>query len=64
MGQPHFEVGPSSLYNEAEEDFRQAVWDYYHDHARSMPWREVPTPYDVVVSEFLLQQTRAWRAGK
>lgn len=43
------------------KEFREIVWDYYRDHARAMPWREHPTPYNVVVSEFMLQQTQVSR---
>ena len=31
---------------------------WYHAQARSLPWREDPTPYRVWVSEIMLQQTR------
>ncbi len=31
---------------------------WYHQNARSLPWRETPTPYRVWVSEIMLQQTR------
>lgn len=31
---------------------------WYPLHARSLPWREDPTPYHVWVSEIMLQQTR------
>ncbi|MDQ5944369.1 MAG: A/G-specific adenine glycosylase [Patescibacteria group bacterium] len=43
-------------------EFSEIVWDYYRHHAREMPWREQPTPYNVVVSEFMLQQTQVDRA--
>jgi A/G-specific adenine glycosylase len=42
-------------------DFRTAVWDYYQVHSRPMPWRQTPTPYFVVVSEIMLQQTQVPR---
>ena len=42
-------------------DFQEIVWDYYRAHARPMPWRDKPTPYNVVVSEFMLQQTQVDR---
>lgn len=42
-------------------EFREIVWDYYHAHARSMPWRDEPTPYHVLVSELMLQQTQVGR---
>ena len=32
--------------------------DWYPSHARSLPWRDDPTPYHVWVSEIMLQQTR------
>src|SRR5689334_3417027 len=41
--------------------FVKTVWSYYRDHARSMPWREHVTPYRVVVSEIMLQQTQVSR---
>ena len=31
---------------------------WYHDNARTLPWRSDPTPYHVLVSELMLQQTR------
>ena len=32
--------------------------EWYRDNARTLPWREDPTPYHVWVSEIMLQQTR------
>ena len=31
---------------------------WYREHARSLPWREEPSPYRVWISEIMLQQTR------
>lgn len=31
---------------------------WYKDHARTLPWREDPGPYQVWISEIMLQQTR------
>lgn len=42
-------------------EFQEIVWNYYREHARQMPWRDEPTPYNVVVSEFMLQQTQVDR---
>jgi A/G-specific adenine glycosylase len=42
-------------------NLRQIVWDYYHDHGRDLPWRHDPTPYQVLVSEIMLQQTQVAR---
>jgi len=35
---------------------RLLVW--YDGHRRSLPWRDRPTPYRVLISEFMLQQTQ------
>ena len=43
------------------ETFREAVWGYYREHGRTMPWREDPSPYKVLVSELMLQQTQVSR---
>jgi len=32
--------------------------EWYRDNARSLPWRDDPTPYHVWLSEIMLQQTR------
>ena len=32
--------------------------EWYRDNARTLPWREDPTPYHVWISEIMLQQTR------
>ena len=31
---------------------------WYRENARVLPWRSDPTPYHVLVSEIMLQQTR------
>lgn len=31
---------------------------WYQEHRRVLPWREEPTPYHVLISEFMLQQTQ------
>ncbi|MEO6922601.1 MAG: A/G-specific adenine glycosylase, partial [Bryocella sp.] len=38
--------------------FRQELMDWYHDHARELPWRGVSDPYATWLSEIMLQQTR------
>lgn len=42
-------------------EFQEAVWNYFRLHRRDMPWREDPTPYHVLVSEMMLQQTQVSR---
>lgn len=43
------------------EHFQETVWEYYRTHPRSMPWREDPSAYKVLVSELMLQQTQVPR---
>ena len=38
--------------------FKQLLLDWYDDHKRSLPWRDEPKPYNVWISEIILQQTR------
>lgn len=42
-------------------DFRDTVWQYYRENSRPMPWRDDPSPYNVLVSELMLQQTQVPR---
>ena len=41
------------------EGFRRALLDHFDRRRRPLPWRRGRTPYRVMVSEFMLQQTRA-----
>jgi A/G-specific adenine glycosylase len=43
------------------QEFQTEVWEYYRTQARPMPWRATPTPYFVLVSEIMLQQTQVPR---
>jgi A/G-specific adenine glycosylase len=38
--------------------FREALLAWYRASRRRLPWREAPSPYSTVVSEFMLQQTQ------
>jgi A/G-specific adenine glycosylase len=40
------------------EGFREALLSWYRSSRRRLPWRESPSPYSTVVSEFMLQQTQ------
>ncbi len=51
----------STLSDKEAELFREMVWSYYQHHRRSFSWREEITPYRVVVSEIMLQQTQTDR---
>jgi A/G-specific adenine glycosylase len=41
--------------------FHSLIWNYYRTHGRSMPWRGEKSPYKVLVSEIMLQQTQVSR---
>lgn len=41
--------------------FRQLIYDYYREHRRALPWREPSQPWQVLLSEVMLQQTQAAR---
>ena len=38
-------------------DFNKALQKWFRAHGRILPWRSNPSPYAVLVSEFMLQQT-------
>ncbi|QIK16875.1 A/G-specific adenine glycosylase [Blattabacterium sp. DPU] len=39
-------------------DFSKKIINWYHKNHRKLPWRETKNPYYILVSEFMLQQTR------
>lgn len=41
--------------------FKELIWQFYEEHGRSFPWRNIDDPYRVVVSEIMLQQTQTYR---
>jgi A/G-specific adenine glycosylase len=43
---------------ERRTEFQRALLAWYRVHARKLPWREAPSLYQTVVSEFMLQQTQ------
>ena len=43
---------------EARERFQARLLGWYDAHARALPWRQQPSLYRTVVSEFMLQQTQ------
>ncbi len=44
------------------EQFGHRLLAWYSDHGRDLPWRHTRDPYHILVSEIMLQQTRAGRA--
>lgn len=43
--------------------FQETVYTYYRKHKRDLPWRRNTTPYRILVSEIMLQQTQAHRVA-
>jgi A/G-specific adenine glycosylase len=46
---------------ETIKEFQNKIWNFYHQNQRSFTWREEITPYKIVVSEIMLQQTQTSR---
>lgn len=42
-------------------EFKKVIWNYYYEHKREFPWRNIENPYGVLVSEIMLQQTQTYR---
>lgn len=42
----------------SKTEFQSSLLNWYHTNARKLPWRETPSLYKTVVSEFMLQQTQ------
>lgn len=44
------------------QKFRSLVWKYWKEHGRhDLPWRKTTDPYNILVSEVMLQQTQVER---
>jgi A/G-specific adenine glycosylase len=41
--------------------FQRLIYGYYNLHRRDLPWRHTTNPYNIVVSEMMLQQTQVER---
>ena len=50
-----------TVTSSAIRSFRTRVYRYYSSHGRDLPWRTRATPYRVLVSEIMLQQTQVDR---
>ncbi len=48
----------ASVFTASAPDFQRALLAWYRASARALPWRESPSLYKTVVSEFMLQQTQ------
>ncbi|MBI4193317.1 MAG: A/G-specific adenine glycosylase, partial [Candidatus Colwellbacteria bacterium] len=43
--------------------FRKTVRNFYAKHGRDFPWRKTRSPYRILVSEVMLQQTQTHRVA-
>ncbi len=43
------------------QKFQKIIWDYSSRERRSLPWRSNRSPYEILVSEIMLQQTQVER---
>jgi A/G-specific adenine glycosylase len=41
--------------------FQRIVYHHYRNHGRDLPWRKTEDPYEILVSEVMLQQTQVSR---
>lgn len=54
----------NGLTSEVVELFQKIIYDFYKKHKRHFPFRENVTPYKVLVSEIMLQQTQTRRVSE
>ncbi len=54
----------SGIISEVVELFQKMIYDFYKNHKRHFPFRENVTPYNVLVSEIMLQQTQTGRVSE
>lgn len=52
---------PVQLDREIVRQFQQKVIEWWDENTRDLPWRNNPSPYEVLVSEIMLQQTQVNR---
>src|SRR4051812_5002758 len=51
-------VAGGRFYDRRVSDLHEPLLEWYDEHARDLPWRRTTaTPWDVLVSEVMLQQT-------
>jgi len=53
--------GNSALTEREIDSFKDSIMDNYRSAGRRFPWRESRDPYEIMVSEFMLQQTQTER---
>ena len=53
--------GTNELTPHAVRAFQQLIYHHYREHGRAFPWRMTHSPYHILVSEIMLQQTQTER---
>jgi A/G-specific adenine glycosylase len=53
-----------ALSPEGVAAFRQIIYGHFHRHGRDFPWRRTDDPYQILVSEIMLQQTQVERVAR
>lgn len=43
------------------KEFQSVIWDFYKANRRDFPWRNTTNPYEIMLSEIMLQQTQTNR---
>ena len=43
------------------EEFQQLILKWYEENGRILPWRTTSSPYHILISEIILQQTQVSR---
>ncbi len=43
------------------KNFKRKIWEFYKQNKRMFPWRDTTDPYEILVSEMMLQQTQTTR---
>ena len=54
----------NGLTKEVISQFRNIIYSFYKQHRRNFPFRQNITPYNVLVSEIMLQQTQTGRVSQ
>jgi A/G-specific adenine glycosylase len=58
---PSSPVRSKTISQEKIQQFQQKIFSFYQHHKRELPWRNTTDPYQILVSEFMLQQTQVPR---
>jgi A/G-specific adenine glycosylase len=59
--QGHMRREERQLSSKQISSFRHFLYDYYKRNRRDLPWRNTDNPYQILVSEIMLQQTQVER---